>query len=143
MSLIDTGFIFRINKTYDTGLRYQSVSWTPTIVRSLELFYKNAPISMQCNKSDGSRFRVSLFRLHTRISRCGPVCVRFIISFIFLFRETGAAKPFLAYFCRTTRNTLTVTKIYHGFSSKPSSIKYLHLYSALELDCFTIALLKL
>ncbi|XP_056011248.1 dopamine beta-hydroxylase-like [Ostrea edulis] len=50
-------FANAINKTYDTGLRYQSVSWTPTIVRSLELFYKNAPISMQCNKSDGSRFR--------------------------------------------------------------------------------------
>ncbi|XP_061184016.1 dopamine beta-hydroxylase-like [Saccostrea echinata] len=44
------------NDIEDVGLRYQSVDWNPAKVTSLQLLYKNAPISMQCNKSDGSRF---------------------------------------------------------------------------------------
>ncbi|KAK3087538.1 hypothetical protein FSP39_007304 [Pinctada imbricata] len=37
---------------------YQSIHWTPTIVETLTSLYLTAPISMQCNHSDGRRFKV-------------------------------------------------------------------------------------
>ena len=37
---------------------YKAIHWTPLNVRLLERFYDTAPLSMQCNQSDGTRFSV-------------------------------------------------------------------------------------
>ena len=46
----------------DKGIsdNYHSVRWTPLNVHLLKAFYQRAPLSVQCNQSDGSRFPVSL-----------------------------------------------------------------------------------
>jgi len=36
---------------------YRSVHWTPMNVDLLSTFYDVAPLSMQCNHSDGTRFK--------------------------------------------------------------------------------------
>ncbi|KAH3798087.1 hypothetical protein DPMN_151677 [Dreissena polymorpha] len=38
---------------------YQSIRWTPLTSLLLKTLYRTSPISMQCNKSDGSRFPVN------------------------------------------------------------------------------------
>ncbi len=38
---------------------YKAIHWTPLNTRLLEKFYDVAPLSMQCNQSDGNRFPVS------------------------------------------------------------------------------------
>jgi len=38
---------------------YKSIDWTPMNVHLLDTFYSTAPLSMQCNQSDGHKFPVS------------------------------------------------------------------------------------
>jgi len=47
---------------------YKSIEWTPMNVLLLQTFYDTAPLSMQCNQSDGHRFPVRLYSHCTRIS---------------------------------------------------------------------------
>lgn len=39
---------------------YQAIRWTPAKVELLKKFYDESPLSMQCNRSSGERFPVSL-----------------------------------------------------------------------------------
>jgi dopamine beta-monooxygenase len=39
---------------------YRSIHWSPNKVRTLKKMYDNAPLSMQCNRSSGQRFPVSI-----------------------------------------------------------------------------------
>lgn len=52
--------------SYEQGPRmnYLAISpWTPLRVKTLQALYTESPISMQCNKSDGSRFQVVIYSL--------------------------------------------------------------------------------
>lgn len=42
-----------------TTENYQSIQWTEKTTHLLKRFYDIAPLAMQCNQSDGTRFPVS------------------------------------------------------------------------------------
>jgi dopamine beta-monooxygenase len=44
------------SKDYGISDNYKSIRWTPMNVHLLETFYDVAPLSMQCNQSDGRKF---------------------------------------------------------------------------------------
>ena len=49
----------RTSSSYGISDNYKAINWTPMNVHLLKTFYDTAPLSMQCNQSDGTRFPVT------------------------------------------------------------------------------------
>ena len=57
----------------DAGIsdNYKSIDWSPMNVELLKHFYHTAPLSMQCNQSNGQRYEV---RTQVLAARSHPQC---------------------------------------------------------------------
>ena len=96
---------------------YKQIEWTPENVYLLRYFYEIAPLSMQCNQSDGTRFPVRPFRVfhdHNVFSQpllllYYPVC--HVISGSRMGRPADSRSDSAIASLRTTLSHLTLNKL--------------------------------